>query len=149
ADAVNIERPIQLPAGDPRYGSYGGASYTGRLALREWSLVVRGQPEKIEGVIITSDQWLLYKANPDSFGRFFSIELKSNGDSPTWMVGRKPLTADQLPMLAKQLHSALTRAVKKGKATATFRFSTGKTTAVDAVTIPVETPSNGLPQRPR
>jgi hypothetical protein len=150
-DAVKIERPVHVKAGDPRYGGYGGAAYSGRLALREWSLVVRGQPERIDGVLITSDQLIPYNANPNNFARFFAIELKSTGD---WMIGRKPFTADQLPALAQQLHSALVRAAKRGRATASFRFSTGKTTTMDAVSLPSDAQggvahSNMLPQRPR
>ncbi len=155
-DAINIERPVHVKAGDERYGSRGEAAFSGRLMLREWSLVLRGQPERIDGVIISSDQLFHYKANPDGFTPYFVIELKSAGDYARWMIGRKPVTVLQLPLFAKQLVAALVRVAKKGRVTSTFRFSTGKTAAMHAISPPPAAPESGtleqtgtLPQRPR
>src|SRR5262249_52339676 len=46
---LDVERPVHVKAGDPRYGSHGQAAFSGRLTIQQWSMVIRGQDKVIEG----------------------------------------------------------------------------------------------------
>src|SRR4029450_462116 len=109
---VEVERPTQRKAGDPRYGYRAGAAFCGRLAMRQWSLMIRGETEKIEGAIVPSDQILAYNADPSQFVAFFTIELFTGAVVPVWRLDRTVLQLEDLRTLAKQLLVSLMRFAK-------------------------------------
>jgi hypothetical protein len=117
---IDVDRPVHLTVG----GETGRTIFSGRLMMRQWSLVIRGQEEEIEGTMIPSDQVLAYNLDPDSksYPPYFQLKLGSLDGEPTWLVGSKPLPFSELPTFAKQLFAALVRIAKKGKATRSFRF---------------------------
>ncbi|HEY9869463.1 MAG TPA: hypothetical protein V6D08_09890 [Candidatus Obscuribacterales bacterium] len=109
---VDVERPAFQKAGDARYGARAGAAFSGRLAMRQWSLVLRGETERILGSIIPSDQLFAFNADPDEFPRFFAIELSTSGPMPVWRLNQTDMGLEDLPTLAKQLLASLVRVAK-------------------------------------
>jgi hypothetical protein len=109
---VDVERPSFQKAGDARYGARGGAAFSGRLAMRQWSLVLRGETERVLGSIIPSDQLFAFNADPDEFPRFFAIELSTSGSMPVWLLNQVSVGLEDLPTLAKQLLASLVRVAK-------------------------------------
>src|SRR4030095_16061693 len=143
---LEVERPVHVKAGDPRYGAHGQAAFSGRLMIHQWSLVIRGHDEVMEGFVMPSEQVLRYNADPDASNhpRFFRLELSSESGVPMWMVGKKPLPFDELSIFAKQLITSLVRIAKKGKATRAFQF----VLADNSQSTPAPAPGNVPPPEP-
>jgi len=109
---VDVERPTLRKAGDARYGQRAGASFCGRLFMRQWSLMIRGEQERIEGALVPSDQILAYNADPSEFAVFFGIELSTGEAVPVWRLNNRVLQVEDLRTLAKQLLVSLVRFAK-------------------------------------
>jgi len=115
--SASSERPVFLKEGDHRYGTRGGAAFSGRVYMRFWSLVIRGQNDKIEGYMLPSEQVLAFNADPENprFERFLLIEAPGEAGSSQWRIGGKDVEIEQLPTLAKLLLTNLVR-VARGEA---------------------------------
>src|SRR5262249_20284721 len=107
---VDIERPTLRKGGDPRSGHR--AAFCGRLFMRKWSLMIRGEEERIEGSVVPSDQILAYNAYRSQFATFFAIELSINDAVPVWKLDGVVLQVDDLRTPAKQLILSLVRFAK-------------------------------------
>lgn len=112
--SVNCDRPMMVREGDQRFGSRGGAAFQGRLSMRQWSLVVRGEADQIHGVMIPSEELFAFNADPEDqrFARFLYIDAVDRSGAPGWNIGGQPVGFDQLRTLAKQLLARLVKVVK-------------------------------------
>ncbi len=142
---VDIERPTFRKAGDPRFGHRAEAAFTGRLIMRQWSLMIRGQSDRIEAAVIPSDQILAYNADPSVFSPYFAIELTQDV-VPVWKLTGKPVSLEDLRTLAKQLLVSLMRFAKGELADGDQFFWTGNLDATAARSPRAgDTPSPGAP----
>ncbi len=98
--------------------------YTGRLSMRAWTLVIRGNLSHIEGYVIPSDHLIGFENNVNAYTRFFEFFPVWDGELKWSMDSNNSFGMGQLPTVAKQIFGHLIK-VSKGDASDEDVFGLG------------------------
>lgn len=99
--------------------------YSGRLIMRKWTLVIRGNLSHIEGYIIPSDHFIGFENNINSYIKYFEFFPVWDGELK-WSFPQAAFGIGQLPSVAKQIFGQLIK-VSKGEAKENDVFGLGGT----------------------
>jgi hypothetical protein len=104
--------------------------FRGRISTRQWTLLIRGRDQMVEGWIMPIDKLISFTGDPGSFIRFLFIEaVWLNGDLQ-WRIDGVEVPWEHVRSLAKQLFGALVK-VARGEASDQTPFSLRPKQAVD------------------
>lgn len=98
--------------------------YTGRLSMRSWTLMIRGNLSHIEGYVIPSDHLIGFENNVNAYTRFFEFFPVWDGELKWSMDPNNSFGMGQLPTVAKQIFGHLIK-VSKGDASEEDVFGFG------------------------
>lgn len=98
--------------------------YTGRLSMRAWSLVIRGNLSHIQGYVIPSDHLIGFENNVSAYTKYFEFFPVWDGELKWSLDANNSFGMGQLPTVAKQIFGHLIK-VSKGDASDEDVFGLG------------------------
>lgn len=105
---VHIERPSRFQESVGKgYNQKVVDYFKGRVSTREWTLLLKGQEDQIEGYILPIEKLISFTAAPQDFSRYLVMQAFWRGGEATWCIDEVPVPPGELRGLTKQFFGSL------------------------------------------
>jgi hypothetical protein len=88
--------------------------FRGRISTRQWTLLLRGHQDEMEGFLLPIDQLISFAGDPMHYTQFLKMSGTPEGDDMKWTVDDIEVSWDKIRSFAKQLFAALLHVAKTG-----------------------------------
>jgi hypothetical protein len=88
--------------------------FRGRISTRQWTLLLRGHDNEMEGFLLPIDQLISFASEPTHYTQFLRMTGEPDGDDMLWSVEGVEVSWDKIRSFGKQLFAALLHVAKTG-----------------------------------